>query len=192
MAYSRDTFLVDGFGRRYFWIDVVNSMQWDGHGNITDHLEDPSWVRACLTRWSLDGWTTELGKSTGELRRSRTLLRSLVTSWIESRVLPAGGLRALNAGLSVPVRRSFSRDAGGWRLAICPIHASADWVGVSALESFAKTFAEDDPQRIKACPNEACRWVFFDETARNIRKWCRDAACGNRDRVRRSRERASA
>ena len=147
-------------------------------------------MMACLTRWGLDRWTTGMG--TRELRRGRTLLRSLVTSWSESRVLPAGGLRALNAGLSVPVRRSLSRDAGGWHLEIRPIHASADWVGMAALESFAKTFAEDDPQRIKVCPNEACRWVFFDETARNIRKWCHDAACGNRDRVRRSRERARA
>jgi len=187
MAYSRDRFLSEGFGRRYLWIDVVNSMQWDGRGNVTDHLEDDSWVRACLVRWDLGVWTTAMGSSTQELQKSRSLLRSLVTSWSASRTLAAPDLRAVNAALGVPVRRIFSRDPRGWHLAIRPLRSNAEWIGASALESFAKAFTEDDPERIKICPNGGCRWVFFDETTRNIRKWCRDAACGNRDRVRRSR-----
>lgn len=187
MAYSRDTFLSHGFGRRYLWIDVVNSMQWDGHGNVTDHLEDESWVRACLVRWGVGAGRIATGSLTQELRKSRALLRSLVTSWTTSHLLPADDLRAINVALSVPVRRIFSRDSNAWRLEICPLRTSSEWVGTSALESFAKAFTESDPERIKICPNGACRWVFFDETTRNIRKWCRDAACGNRDRVRRSR-----
>lgn len=187
MAYSRDRFLSEGFGRRYLWIDVVNSMQWDGRGNVTDHLEDDSWVRACLVRWDLGAWKTAMGSPKQELQKSRSLLRSLVTSWSASRTLPAHDLRAINAALSVPVRRIFSRDPHGWHLATRPLRSDAGWIGASALGSFAEAFTEDDPQRVKICPNGGCRWVFFDETTRNIRKWCRDAACGNRDRVRRSR-----
>lgn len=187
MAYTRNTFLSLGFGQRYPWLDVVNSMQWDGHGNVMDHLEDESWVRAFLARWDLQAWTTTMGSTTQELRKSRTLLRSLVTSWSASRVLTGDDLRAVNAVLGVPVRQTFFRDSRGWHLATCPLRTSAEWIGTSALESFARAFTDDDPRRIKICPNGGCRWVFFDETTRNIRKWCRDAACGNRDRVRRSR-----
>lgn len=191
VGYSRDTFLADGFGRRYLWIDVVNSMHWDGRGKVTDHLSDASWVRACLIHWGLEPWATRgRRKATRELREARSVLRPLATNWTTSHLIPADGLRAVNAALRVPVHRTFSGHPGEWHLTISPSQTAVDWVRMAALESFAKTFAEDDPQRLKVCPNAECRWVFFDETARNIRKWCRDAACGNRDRVRRSRLRA--
>ena len=44
--------------------------------------------------------------------------------------------------------------------------------------------------RLAICGNPLCRLVFLDESRSGTRRWCDDAGCGNRDRVRRHRVRA--
>jgi hypothetical protein len=41
--------------------------------------------------------------------------------------------------------------------------------------------------RLLICGNPHCRLVFIDESKSGTRRWCDDAGCGNRDRVRRHR-----
>ena len=41
--------------------------------------------------------------------------------------------------------------------------------------------------RLLMCGNPHCRLVFLDESKSGTRRWCDDAGCGNRDRVRRHR-----
>jgi len=46
-------------------------------------------------------------------------------------------------------------------------------------------------ERLAICGNPWCRLVFLDESKSGTRRWCDDAGCGNRDRVRRLRGRRS-
>jgi hypothetical protein len=41
--------------------------------------------------------------------------------------------------------------------------------------------------RLEICGNPVCRLVFIDESRSGTRRWCDDAGCSNRDRVRRHR-----
>jgi hypothetical protein len=41
--------------------------------------------------------------------------------------------------------------------------------------------------RLALCANPVCRLVFLDGSKSGTRRWCDDAGCGNRDRVRRHR-----
>ena len=43
--------------------------------------------------------------------------------------------------------------------------------------------------RVHACAAEDCAWWFFDDTKNGSRRWCDMKICGNRDKVRRYRER---
>lgn len=43
--------------------------------------------------------------------------------------------------------------------------------------------------RLKACQNEGCQWAFYDSSKNHSGKWCAMAACGNRAKVRRYRQR---
>jgi predicted RNA-binding Zn ribbon-like protein len=43
--------------------------------------------------------------------------------------------------------------------------------------------------RVKACDDTACGWLFLDSSHRQNRRWCSAADCGNRDRARRHYER---
>ena len=46
--------------------------------------------------------------------------------------------------------------------------------------------------RLAICGNPVCRLVFIDESRSGTRRWCDDAGCGNRDRVKRHRRRRPA
>lgn len=42
---------------------------------------------------------------------------------------------------------------------------------------------------VRQCQDEACGWVFLDNSPRRNRRWCVSADCGNRNRVRRHYQR---
>lgn len=46
--------------------------------------------------------------------------------------------------------------------------------------------------RLKICPADSCRWAYYDRSKNSHSKWCSPKVCGNRDKVRRYRERAKA
>jgi predicted RNA-binding Zn ribbon-like protein len=46
--------------------------------------------------------------------------------------------------------------------------------------------------RVRACAAEDCGWWFLDDTKNASRRWCDMKVCGNRDKVRRFRERQRA
>jgi predicted RNA-binding Zn ribbon-like protein len=58
----------------------------------------------------------------------------------------------------------------------------------------AEAAAEGTWRRLKACPGEACGWLFYDRTRNGSGRWCDMAVCGNRTKTRayRARRRASA
>jgi predicted RNA-binding Zn ribbon-like protein len=43
--------------------------------------------------------------------------------------------------------------------------------------------------RLKACPEETCRWAFYDHSKNRSGRWCTMQECGNRAKVRAYRER---
>ena len=47
----------------------------------------------------------------------------------------------------------------------------------------------DHAGRLKLCDNDQCRWLFIDRSKNHSRQWCESATCGNRQRVRRFRDR---
>ena len=45
--------------------------------------------------------------------------------------------------------------------------------------------------RLKACPDDACQWAFYDRSRNRSRTWCDMQDCGNRAKVRAFRARKS-
>ena len=188
MVYTEQAFLAAGFGLRFAFLDLVNSEQWDGFGHLADHLDDPDWVAAFLTRW---GWR---GDATTALPRSefvylRAVLRRVVEAIAGGREPAAADLAALNAGLAVPQRLRLRVEGGTYQLVCEPLEPGWTWIGAQIALSAASFLAHDQWRRLKVCPNAGCRWAFYDETNGNRRRWCNDRTCGNREKVRRYRRR---
>jgi predicted RNA-binding Zn ribbon-like protein len=181
-------FRVHKFGAASPWVDLANSEMRDGFGRLTDFLDDRQWLADFLAHWRFrvpPPGTTELR----ELRDLRKVLRHIVEETGAGSTLHARDVAALNEWLKVPVFRQLVEDQNGLHLA-----SSAAQIGwpdtlASIAASLAESLAHNQHNRLKICANPGCLWVFVDHTKGNVRRWCNDATCGNRDRVRRSRAR---
>ena len=179
-------FRIHKFGAAAPWVDLANSEMWDGYGRLTDFLNDPQWISDFLEFWRfrvpLPGPAV-----LRDLRGLRKLLRQFAEKTSRGVAIQPRDLEALNSWLKVPVFRRLVENQNGLQLTYEPVRIG--WPAVLALiaDSLAEALAHDSPDRLKICANTACAWVFVDRTKGRVRRWCSDATCGNRDRVRRSR-----
>lgn len=175
---------------KFACLELVNSEQWDGFGRLTDHLNDPAWVEHFL----LDGGLTldqPLAPSVKtKLVELRAILRRIVEAVAADLAPSPDDLAVLNGFLAAnPAYQQLVQREEGYRLELVPVEHNERWVLAELAASGAQLLAKYEHRRIKVCPNAGCRWVFYDETRGNVRRWCTDAGCGNRDKVRRFRER---
>jgi predicted RNA-binding Zn ribbon-like protein len=183
---DKNLFQTERFGSATPWLDLANSDLRDGFGAAKDLLHDPTWIRSFLNRWNFRAAKRE-AVPLAQLRRLRSLLRSLMQETGGAAEMHSADVQELNAWLKVAVIPQLVKNQNGFALRLQA--AQIGWPAIlSAIaESFARTLIEGQAGRLKLCANEGCRWAFLDRTKGNIRRLCNDATCGNRDRVRRSR-----
>jgi predicted RNA-binding Zn ribbon-like protein len=46
-------------------------------------------------------------------------------------------------------------------------------------------------RRMKICPADDCRWVYYDASRNSSRRWCSMKVCGNRNKTRSYRQRTA-
>lgn len=186
MIPASHAFRVHKFGQASPWVDLANSQMWNGYGRLTDFLDDPQWISDFLEFW---GFRVPLpGQAVlRDLRKLRKLLRHFAEKTSQGAALPPREVEELNSWLKVPVFRRLVENQNGLALTHEPVQIG--WPSVLALiaDSLAEALAQHQQDRLKICANAGCAWVFVDRTKGRVKRWCSDATCGNRDRVRRSR-----
>jgi predicted RNA-binding Zn ribbon-like protein len=192
MLWTREKFKAKGFGKTYLWIDFVNSEEYDGFRSRSDHLQDVGWLKVFLAHWSLnESFGTDLNFR--NLKHLRVFLHRMAQAVCSGKAVSNRDLITINKLLHIPVyRRLRKHGSASYALDVSPLHGGWRWVRAEILRSLAAMLAEGQRPRLKICPNPGCRWLFFDQTHGNSRKWCSDLRCGNRDKVRRFRERHTA
>ena len=186
MKQGGDNFIAAGFGKEFAWLDLANSVEWNGYGKLTDHLQDPSWATHIVKHWNLAS-SPSGPVPLGRLIALRALLRRMAAKLIADDSLDERDLNALNSYLKVPVRVKLFQHQHGVHSELVPLHSGWSWILSRIAASFAEMLEQNRLDRLKYCPNEGCKWIFYDRTKANTRRWCNDRTCGNRDRVRRSR-----
>ncbi|WGF87958.1 CGNR zinc finger domain-containing protein [Marinivivus vitaminiproducens] len=178
-------FARDGYGAGNAWIDLVNSEQFDANGRRTDHLDDPRWLGQLLRHYGL------VAERTGaqDLASLRRFLRSVAEALTLGDDLTSEQIAAINRHMASPARQVLSTTGDGYRLDWSTIRTGGPALRASFAASLAAFLATQDTGRLKICANPLCRWVFYDRSKNNTRRWCSDKACGNRDKVRRLRRR---
>ncbi|MCI0415591.1 CGNR zinc finger domain-containing protein [bacterium] len=176
-----------GFTPQSSWLDLVNSQQWDGFGRLTDHLLEPRWVARFLRYWKLPEKLI-LTNPIVELAQLRNFLRRSIEKIASGESLSRQDLWTFNAFLNAPGYLKLVAKGKRIRTELRPLRLDWTWIKSQVAASFVDSF-QQQRNRIKICENTGCRWAFFDKTKGNIRRWCKDTRCGNRDRVRRARAR---
>lgn len=185
MDKSNNPFVSRGFGDSANWLDLVNSELWDGFGNFTDMLDDPAWIAGFMRFWRFRVPIEPM--PTRDFKALRKLIRHLVQLAEAKGQLHMEQLEILNEWLKVPSTARLVEDQNGLQLTLNPVRSGWHVVLANIAWAFAESLVANQHKRFKICSNEDCRWVFLDRTRGNVRRWCSNATCGNRARVRKAR-----
>src|SRR5712664_94944 len=177
-----------GFGKVAPWVDLVNSEEWNGFGQFTDHLANPHWFAAFFKHWGLYPFPSK-DVPRRKLEQLRSLLRRAAEKLTAGSSIGRSELSALNQVLNVPAWQKLVQDQNGFRAETIPVRSNWTWVIARIAASFGEMLANQEVERIKVCANSDCRWVFHDPTKARTKRWCDYRTCGNRARVRRARAR---
>jgi len=104
----------------------------------------------------------------------------------ESETVEQKDLALLNRRLAeAPDRETLARAKGGYAWEVKTIDVSAAGLLAPVLWSAADLLTNADRRRVRRCANDACLWLFVDESKAGTRRWCDMASCGNRAKSRR-------
>jgi predicted RNA-binding Zn ribbon-like protein len=142
-----------------------------------DHLDSAEAAVAFLARSGLTLTGAPQSSHLDALRKIRAAARRLVSDPAgyqrqTTRLLRDARFQLDGAGRLTPTGDGWDRHVDGLLTALVELREHAD--------------------RLKVCQNDQCRWLFLDASKNRSRQWCLSATCGNRQRVRRFRQRAGA
>jgi predicted RNA-binding Zn ribbon-like protein len=133
-----------------------------------------------------------------EAREVREWLRGEIASWVGSDspvAVSAVALERLNGLLSLDRRCSQLRptlDGLGFELRDRRHWEAPRQVLAPVVAAVAELLVAGNRELVRTCAAPRCAIWFYDRTRSHRRRWCSMAVCGNREKVRSHRERASA
>ncbi|MBV8121275.1 MAG: ABATE domain-containing protein, partial [Alphaproteobacteria bacterium] len=90
-------------------------------------------------------------------------------------------LALLNGALGeAPRREKLAQFDGGFAWETKEVHVSAAGLLAPVSWSAAELLTHADRRRVQRCANDACLWLFVDESKAGTRRWCDMSSCGNR------------
>ena len=109
--------------------------------------------------------------------------------------MDAAKVGAMNrAAALVPLNLSVQPAAGEGEWSLEPAADGIDAFLGRILGIVARSMADGTWSRVKACRNDSCRWLFYDQSRNRSGTWCTMAICGSRMKARayRARQREAA
>ncbi|MDQ6660902.1 MAG: CGNR zinc finger domain-containing protein [Chloroflexota bacterium] len=173
-------------------LDILNSDWHDyrGTGKDEDRLLKPGWLEQLVARWDLSVAHPPDANIIAALQKLRFLMQRMVQTFLQEKVPSEKDIAALNTYLdAAPSRKHLVREDEHYHLQQVPLNNDWQWVMGEVAASFATLLAHHDTSRIKQCENPNCRWVYYDESWNQSRRWCEEP-CANLMRVRRFRARS--
>ncbi|HEX8035576.1 MAG TPA: CGNR zinc finger domain-containing protein, partial [Ktedonobacterales bacterium] len=91
----------------------------------------------------------------------------------------------LNGELGAALAHTYlTRDGDGYRLGWRGLDEQLDAPLWRVTRSAADLLTSPLRTKIRLCANEACGWLFIDESKNASRRWCSMALCGSRLKMR--------
>jgi predicted RNA-binding Zn ribbon-like protein len=118
----------------------------------------------------------------------REAIRGVIGANSGGRVYPVDVATLNEAAAASRLRARFGPD-GKSRLE--PEANGVDGAMGRMVAALYAAMADDSWAHLKLCGSQSCRWVFFDRSRNHSSRWCTMASCGNREKARRFRQKAS-
>jgi predicted RNA-binding Zn ribbon-like protein len=185
------------------FVAFANTLEME-RGEAVDAIPDANALLAWLRG---HGLLSERGRAaeTGRLRRDaaeaerrlerfrllRDLIHAIAARTSEARPLSTAQVRDVNHILRHGVHYHQLRlDADRTRYGLAQIGDRLDQARATIAGGLAQFLAEEDADRLRACANEGCRYLFIDRSPTGRRRWCDMRTCGNQAKVARHRAKA--
>jgi predicted RNA-binding Zn ribbon-like protein len=130
--------------------------------------------------------SSEAAKLFSEAIELREAIYRACSALAASEPIAEKDLALLNRRLAeAPRREKLAHAEGGYAWEVKKIDASAAGLLAPVLWSAADLLTHADRRRVRRCANDACLWLFVDESKAGTRRWCDMSSCGNRAKSRR-------
>jgi predicted RNA-binding Zn ribbon-like protein len=175
--------------------DFINTLENDANdGTPNEHL--PTAERAIewfATRGLIHAESLETtGKDLDRIRTVRAALREVADAVVERRAPKRGALDRVNRTLRARSATELVAGPDGIGIGHRHVGDPIDDALARVTEPLVQELASGNPDRLRVCANDMCRWVFYDESRAGQRRWCDMASCGNRAKAARHRARQKA
>jgi predicted RNA-binding Zn ribbon-like protein len=153
-----------------------------------DLLSDESTARMWLAAIN-----TEVGEdcdraAVAQLRDLREAMRDLLSSHATGEAPKRAALRVLRSA-GAGTRLSVDVDSAGRPRLLAPSDSRGTRRVIDDVMTALAAAPPDQLQRLKACINPGCGWVFYDTSRSRSGTWCLMNVCGARHKMERYRSR---
>jgi predicted RNA-binding Zn ribbon-like protein len=123
----------------------------------------------------------------------RRALRDVADAIVEQRPPQSGALETVNRALHARQVIELVPSSDGC-VAVDHRHVGdpIDDALARLCDPLVTELTSGNPERIRVCDNDRCRWVFFDTSRTGRRRWCDMSTCGNRAKAARHRAKSKA
>jgi predicted RNA-binding Zn ribbon-like protein len=172
-------------------LDFVNTLELE-RGEPVDHL---STTTAALDWFQEHGLIHDIPEGATDdatlrrIRRTRAALRELADATYEGRPPRERAVDDVNRALRArDVIQLVVRQDG---LGVDHRHVGdpLDRALAELADPIVREITSGHPERLRACADTSCRWIFYDDSRTGRRRWCDMASCGNRAKAARHRAR---
>jgi predicted RNA-binding Zn ribbon-like protein len=179
-------------------LDLVNTLDWrfrdsgteeliGGYDDVAGFTEQTGRLSAKQAKALRRGTSTYAGnRVVGEVRELREALADLLYSGLD-------GMNSSGASIKT-LERFFQQAREQTKLVRDGARLRWEWAGAETKAEFplwllaraaSRLMLSENVQKVRACDNPACRWLFLDTSKNHTRRWCDMKICGNRMKARR-------
>jgi predicted RNA-binding Zn ribbon-like protein len=175
--------------------DFINTLEYDAiEGTPNEHLPTVElaveWfaTRGLIHPESLDA----TGRDLERIQAVRAALRDVADAVVEGRAPKRGAIDRVNRTLRARAATELVAGPDGIGIGHRHVGDPIDDALARVAEPLVQELASGNPERLRVCANDMCRWVFYDESRAGQRRWCDMTTCGNRAKAARHRARQKA
>jgi predicted RNA-binding Zn ribbon-like protein len=175
-------------------LDFINTLDWRGTDTPQEFLKTfddlVSWSRhaGICSQPESENLYKIAGQSNAEAKKAltralklRETIYRLFAAGIANRNPLKEDLVIFNNNLSRSMKDSqIIPTADGYAWDITGNRAKLNWILNPIIRSAAEIMVSDERNKVKACADSACGWLFIDVSRNRSRRWCDMQDCGNR------------
>ena len=179
-------------------LDLVNTLDWRFRdGNSEELLDSYRNLLRFLEQSKLltPGQTSRIARGVSErdtarvleaVRELREAIAEVLYAMLDRRKPAAASINTLEACFKAASKHQNLRWSDSSLIWNFPLTANPPDLPLWLLSlSASSLLTSNEIERVRACDNPECRWLFLDTSKNHTRRWCDMKICGNRMKARR-------